>query len=45
MAVRSVDGEHVRCTWFDGRYWHQATFRRETVRRIESPLPEAWQSG
>jgi uncharacterized protein YodC (DUF2158 family) len=28
MLVRSLDGDMVRCAWFDGRYCLQATVRR-----------------
>lgn len=31
MLVRSLEGELVRCAWFDGRYCLQATVRPEDV--------------
>jgi uncharacterized protein YodC (DUF2158 family) len=34
MVVRSVEGEWLRCEWFDGRACREARLRREAVRRL-----------
>lgn len=32
MVVRSIDGDRLHCTWFDGHRYHEVAIARDAVR-------------